>query len=198
MFTKVFRTMLPGVVLLGLFLLATSSAFAATSAPLRKAADTANAPCQTLEVHLNGTQPATTRCLDGQTTSATPSTSGVTPNITRLSDCPIPAELDVYWDANQKGHHICFIGSGVANMKDYQVCNKLGCSAAACAALGCVSWDNEASSYFTGCSPVEFYTNVNRTGYHVSEPAYHNGNFTPGPVDNDTLSSVYLSSGCTG
>lgn len=181
MLKKAFCILLSCVALLSFFALTTPSAFAATTATSRSVARSANAPCHTLEVHLHGTQPATTNCLDGQTTSRT---SGVTPQISEPLFCKFSSELDLYWDADQSGYHMCLIGSGTANLKDYYT-------------YDAGSWDNKASSYYTGCSSVTFYTNVDRTGHSIPEPAYHKGNFTPGPVSNDTLSSVYLSSNCS-
>jgi hypothetical protein len=178
---KTLRFLLPCVALLSFFALATSSTLAATTAPSRSVAGGVNTPCRTLEVQLHGTQPATTTCLDRQTTSPA---GVVTPQIYEPIRCSSTDELDLYSDANWTGYHMCLIGSGTANLGDYYPYHA-------------GTWDNKASSYYTGCSPVTFYTNVNRTGYSISEPAYHAGNFTPGTVGNDTLTSVYLSSNCS-
>jgi hypothetical protein len=180
MLKNAMRSLLACVALLSFLALATSSAFAATAAPAVSLAGGANTTCRTLEVHLHGSEPATTRCLDSQTTSPT---GVVTPQISEPLRCSSTDELDLFSDANQTGYHMCLIGSGTANLSGYYIYED-------------GTWDNKASSYYTGCSPVTFYTNVSRTGHSISEPAYHSGNFTPGTVDNDTLTSVYLSSNC--
>ncbi len=145
--------------------------------------------CQTLEVHLHGDQPATSICLDGMApVPSSKSARQTSPDIKVDNSCSnYFNDLALWWDANYYGPDICFTGSGTANMTDYKWCN----------VFGCYSWNDQASSYATGCSPVTFYVNTNRKGSNVTVPPDNAGNFTPGAVPNDSLSSVYLSSNCS-
>lgn len=171
MLKQALRFLLPCVALLSLFALVTPSTFAAaTTTPSRNMAGGANTPCHTLEVHLHGAQPATTQCLDKKTTD------GVTPQI-YSTGCTYTDRLELFSDSGERGFFLCFIGSGNANLTDY-------------------GWNDIASSYTTGCSPVTFYTDINDKGSSIYESAYHTGGFTPGAVPNDSLSSVYLYSNC--
>lgn len=141
-----------------------------------KVVGTAMTPCQSLVVQLHGIQPATTTCLDGRTG----------PDIGVDNPCHFGADLEIWWNANEGDPEICFRGAGSTNMTNY--CAQFGSN--------CVNWNDQASSYYTGCSPATFYVNIDDGGSNVTEPAYHAGNFTPGAVPNDSLSSVKLSSNC--
>jgi hypothetical protein len=137
------------------------------------------ASCATLEVHLYGALPAKTTCL-----SSTPSRP-VSPH-TSQANCSNPAALWLYWDANESGSMICFIGSGFVNLTgSYVWCYVV-----------CYSWNDQASSFYTGCSPVNFWSDINTSGGSATVGPYTKGNFPREQVGNDALSSVELFSNC--
>ena len=143
----------------------------------------ANAPsgprilCGHLVVHLNGHNPATTKCSDKKD-----SHGRVIPNL-YVSDCSAKT-LIIYADSNQSGWTICFYGSGWTNMTEY--CGP--------APEGCFwNWNDNASSFRTGCSYANnFFADTNGEGTEQSAGSYQSGNFNGHPLYNDSLSSVYV------
>jgi hypothetical protein len=93
----------------------------------------------------------------------------------------------LYWNANRSGYKICFIGSGFVNLTNYW---------SPCGIITCSSWNDQASSFYTGCSPVTFWTNINAEGGNAEALPYTYGNFPDQGVGNDTLSSLELYSSC--
>jgi len=145
------------------------------------------AHCQTLEVHLYGVLPAATTCLDGNTTTTSPKTAGLITPDTSTSSCVTKA-LWIWENANESGAEICFIGSGFANMTDYRHCG----------IILCYSWNDAASSFYTGCSQVTFHVDIGATNNdkHATASAYQASNFPFGAVGNDQLSSIAIAFNC--
>lgn len=152
-------------------------------------APTASHACQTRQVTLHGNKPPTLRCLDGQKLTARTLTVGSGPlahQIT-LGYCPDDA-LVIFWNANRYLPELCALGSGVLNLTD--VYN------------GSVSWNDQASSFWTGCYNDFFYVNTNRdtsAGTAYASGSY-DGEYSPSAnfpyqnVLNDSLSSVWQAS----
>lgn len=140
--------------------------------------------CSVLQVELHGSQPATSTCLQSGKTASTSGT--VSPN-TVVTGCSSHA-LELYSDPDYSGYTICFIGSGFVNMTDY--CGPLP--------VGCLwNWNDAASSFWLGCSPVMFYTDTNGGGGSFYVGAYGKNNFPLGAINNDSLSSLRLYNNCS-
>jgi hypothetical protein len=170
-------------ILLAVFTMAFSgTAFAQNTAAkaIHPGVTSATTSCQNLEVHLYGTLPAKTTCLVASTAG------GITPDTT-IASCSTIDALWLYWNANESGAEICFIGYGWANLTDWASCN----------AVACYNWNDQTSSFITGCAPVDFFTDINGGGSQVDAVAFERRNFPLGSVGNDTLSSVHLLSSCT-
>lgn len=147
----------------------------------------ATQPCHTLYVRLNGSQPTVNRCLDGET-PVDGSTLGIGPDTYLDSGCNASA-LWIYADSNLSGDRICFRGSGSVNMGDYTY---------NCSGFLCYSWNDVASSYYSGCSGGTFYVDANTSGTSQPFGSYisHNFDGQSGRLPNDTLSSLRLNSNC--
>ncbi|GER90747.1 hypothetical protein KDW_49090 [Dictyobacter vulcani] len=90
----------------------------------------------------------------------------------------------VIWsDANLQGWSICFVGTGFVNMTSFSV-NPFW------------NWNDQASSYGTGCLDGIFYTNTNGWGQSQPFTMKTTGNFDgyAGHLPNDALSSIYITS----
>ncbi|HEU5380727.1 MAG TPA: hypothetical protein VFV38_35335 [Ktedonobacteraceae bacterium] len=138
-------------------------------------------PCHALLVHLNGNLPATTTCLDGSTTGQ------VSPAISVDGDCSIKKAVWIYWDANWQGACIGFVGEGRANLTDYDSCHS---------EIECYNWNDQASSFTTGCSGVDFFTDINAEGDWAYSDPYEGHNFPYQGVGNDQLSSIVILNNC--
>src|SRR5690242_7325596 len=101
--------------------------------------------CHLLHVQLHGTQPPTSECLDKAQSNS--QFSSVSPNVSRTG-CQ-NGDVYLYDSNNFTGDALCFTGTGQANMTDF------GCG------LFC-SWNDRASSWWTGSWFVDFYKNTNR------------------------------------
>ena len=132
--------------------------------------------CSRLLVHLNGSNPATKTCLDKKD-----SKGRSIPN-TYVSQCTSETVI-IYADSNYSGWTICFYGEGFANMTDY--CGP--------APEGCFwNWNDQASSYKTGCYVTYFYADINTQGTNFYKIDHRQGNFSDTNIGNDALSSVDL------
>lgn len=157
--------------LLSLLILLMTFVGQAHAATLHTSQSTTTTPCSFFLVISHGSQPATATCADRNTSTARPN-----------SFCS--HALDLYWDANGQGLDLCFTLGGEYNMTDFS--NGSG-----------VSWNDQASSFQTGCTSVTFYKDINRGGPSVTREPHHGiDNFTAGSVPNDSLSSVFLFSSC--
>ncbi len=129
-------------------------------------------PCMSLLVELHGPQPTTYQCQDGL--FKTPGCSRESLHLWR-------------GDAKALGAVICFRYAGQGNMSDFE----------AYIHGQWVSWDNQASSFLTGCSSVTFYKDPNILGTNVSREPYHGIDyFGPGAVPNNDLSSIAIQRNC--
>jgi len=138
-----------------------------------------------LTVTLRSSGPAIATCLDGQ-----PATNrkAMTDGTYKDSSCAAYS-LWLYADANQSGSMICFRGNGSVNLSDYTYNCQVGF---------CYSWNDVASSYYTGCSGGSFYEDANLSGTRQDFGMYAPGNFDrqSGRLPNDSLSSLSLNSNC--
>lgn len=97
--------------------------------------------------------------------------------------------LVIWADTGFSGWTICFKGAGSTDMTSY--CGP--------APFGCTwNWNDNASSFATGCSSVTFYTNIGDSGVAETEGASRRQNFdgVSGRLPNDTLSSVFETFSC--
>ncbi len=173
-----FSVLLAAVLTLGVFSFV-PAAHAASVAP----ATATSSPCQSLLVHLNGTQPATATCLvksgTGQVNPAISERSCTASNVKAVW---------IYESINKGGACIGFIGSGWTNMSNWEWCDPSG--------IFCINWNDEASSFYTGCSPVYFFVDANGKGRQAHASAYVFSNFPYGGVGNDQLSSIHITTNC--
>lgn len=169
-----------------------SNAHADASNPAQQAPNQPTGkPCRTLWVQLHGTAPATATCLDNRTPIHT-SHPGV--DIYQDTGCTQNA-LWLYQDTNDSGLRICFRGAGSVNLGNYVTSCNFGI---------CASWNDNASSYWGGCSTGRFYHDSNETGqyydYGVQEQHNFDGSLNVNNneyrLGNDTLSSLTIWSGC--
>jgi len=141
--------------------------------------------CSHLLVHLNGKRTPLTKCLDHQKPNAKP--------FTYVTDCGAHT-LFISQDYYGGGATICFIGSGFANMTDYWG-----------PWYNHFNWNDQASYYAPGCSGGDFFADINGQGMRQSFVPYeYHHNFDGGTsfsgqrvLNNDTLSSLSLSSNCS-
>lgn len=129
--------------------------------------------CHSLSVHLNGTAPATVKCLDKQ----------LGPDIGKTG-CGSNT-LIIYADAGFSGWNICFSGWGSTDMTSYWV-NPFW------------NWNDQASSYISSCNSGVFYADTGQRGQQQPFANNQQANFDGqnGHLPNDSLSSVYISSPC--
>jgi hypothetical protein len=157
--------------ILSLVVLSSFSTSAFASPSLRNA----TSGCSHLSVHLNGTQPATQTCLDGQ----------ISPNGVSEPDCGATGiELILWWNANYSGPNICFSGTGSTELDSYP--------APALTCL-CTSWDKQASSFeMRDSSTVKtIYTDKGENGASFHATVYQ-GNLANTPVGDDNASSISI------
>jgi hypothetical protein len=168
-----FSCMLPLVVLSSF----STSAFASPSS------SKATSDCLHLSVHLNGTQPATKTCLDGQV-----STDGV-----REPDCGSTQniiELILWWDPNYSGANICFSGAGSTDLGEYPRPALAPCSNNT---IVICTWDKNASSFemLDSSTTKTIYAGIGGNGASFSAIVYQN-NLANTAVGNDNASSISI------
>lgn len=137
-----------------------------------------SATCHQLLVYLHGNAPATSKCLDQTHT-------GVIQNTTTDNGCT-SYDLKIYSDPNYQGSMICFIGTGFVNMTQYWL-------------FWPVTWNDQASSFYGGCTTGTFYTNTNGWGQTQNFGQYAGeGNFDGqnGDLPDNTLSSISIATSC--
>lgn len=144
--------------------------------------------CYTTQIHLNGSRPMSQKCVQ-----STASKSGIGPDAGENNGCPGYA-LWVYAGQNFGGARLCIDGSGLLNMT-------VPCYLYQPQSNTCIeTWNDLAGSYFNGCSPTTFYSDINRGGYAFTASAYGNGNFPHAGITwggHYGLSSVWLDTSCT-
>lgn len=172
-----------------LTLLAGTALVAHAVVSLNKAA--ASHACQTTQVTLHGTAAPSFSCLDGQkrrVRTLPGRGSGPLAAHVVFSDACYDDDLDLHWDSNLGGDILCLNGSGVLNLTNVWSYNYF------------TSWNDQVSSFWTGCYDDYFYTNINQEGGVAWAPGGPGGldtewhNFPYGGVPNDTLSSLWQSS----
>jgi hypothetical protein len=140
-----------------------------------------SAPCHITQVILHGTAAPTINCRDGQKGEARPLPVGRSGPLARLAfqDVCFDDALVLYWNANEGGPVLCVNGSGVFNLTSVS------------------DWNDNVSSFWTGCYNDYFYQDVNRGGGLAWAPGSPDGdysaynNFPLSNVGNDQLSSVW-------
>lgn len=143
----------------------------------------ATSDCLHLYVHLNGTQPATQTCLDGQV-----STNGVSE-----PDCGSKQniiELILWWDPNYSGANICFSGAGSTDLGEYPRPALAPCSNNT---IVICTWDKNASSFeMLDSSTVKtIYAGIGGNGASFHASVYQ-ANLADTPVGNDNASSISI------
>jgi hypothetical protein len=135
-----------------------------------------SAACSHLQVHLQGKQTPTTKCLDPLIhTNAIP--------LIALSGCGTDSII-LYWDGNLSGDTVCFNGSGSTDLTSY------------CAPLdqgGCLtSWNDEASSFHAYNITGTLYADIGDNGASESFAAGESNNLYGNSfsLGNDTASSL--------
>lgn len=158
---------------------------AATISPHQAAASTS---CQTIRATLHGLATPSFSCLDGQQRKArTLSVGGSGPFVAHqiIEDACYDDDLDLHWDSNLGGTILCINGSGVLNLTDVWNYNHH------------TSWNDQVSSFWTGCYSDYFYSDINQGGGIAWAPGSPGGfysewdNFPLGGVANDALSSIW-------
>jgi hypothetical protein len=148
----------------------------------------ATAGCRITQITLHGFDAPTLSCLDGQKRSVhTRLVAGSGPLAVPqvFEDACYDDDLVLHWDSNLNGDKLCVNGSGVLNLTDVWNYNRHA------------SWNDEVSSFWTGCYSDYFYTDINRGGGVAWAPGSPGGfysewdNFPLGQVPNDTLSSIW-------
>jgi hypothetical protein len=143
-----------------------------------------HASCRTTEVTLHGGAAPTVSCLDGQKGTVRTLPVGGRGPLTHLDSylagCDDDALL-LFWDSNLGGTELCIKGYGYLNLnRDFNGLN----------------WNDQTSSYWTGCYDDYFYVDVNQgggIGWAPGSPDGDNspwGNFPLGGVGNNQLSSL--------
>ena len=164
--------------ILSLVVLSSLSTSAFASPSLSKA----TGGCSHLSVHLNGTQPATKTCLDGQI-----STTGVSE-----PDCGSGTniELILWWDPNYSGANICFSGTGATDLGEYPRPALAPCSNRT---LVICSWDDNASSFEMWDSSMvkTIYADKGGNGASFHATVYHD-NLGDTEVYDDNASSISI------
>jgi hypothetical protein len=175
--------------LLGIGILATLMTFS----PLTTPAHAATKPqCAVAEVILHGTSAPTITCRSTKITYLS-NASGVHPNDTFVNaNCWSTTYLALYWNSPisaSPNYVLCIGGTGLLNLNQQLETSPN---------FDLRDWNDQASAWWTGCSPVTFYTDINRGGASVTEPGSiqgmnsPQGNFPLGGIGNDQLSSVWL------
>jgi hypothetical protein len=150
--------------------------------------------CHTLLVHLHGIQPPTKTCLDNLPNSGAKrgkTKVGITPYAGVTSNCQPAFEL--YLDANFQGATICFIGQGfIGNLESYCL-PWTACSSG--------NWNDNASSYYGGCSTVTIYVDSDGRGQAQVIGGFASGSFNgsksnPNVLPNDSASSLNIWNNC--
>jgi hypothetical protein len=137
--------------------------------------------CLHLYIHLNGKEPATKTCLDGQ----------IGPTGISEPDCGSRnIELILWWNAGYSGPNICFSGTGGTDLGSYPRPALALCSNHT---LIICSWDNNASSFeMLGSSTVKtIYAGIGGNGALVNGTVNHT-NLANTPVGNDNASSISI------
>jgi hypothetical protein len=147
----------------------------AQAAPKDDPPDNLQQSCTVLLVELHGSQPPTSTCE--QT---------VQPDNIDTTGCGDSA-LKLYADHNFTGWTLCFIGQGFANLDDY--CGP--------APVGCLwHWNDQTSSFSSGCSSGTFYTDKNGNGTAANFGTWVKQDFPFGGIPDDQLSSLKLDDNC--
>ncbi len=152
-----------------------------TSAFASPSSSNATSSCSHLSVHLNGTQPATQTCLDGQI-----STTGVSE-----PDCGTTGiELILWWDPNYSGANICFSGTGSTDLGEYPRPALAPCSNNT---VVICSWDKNASSFemLDSSTTKTIYAGIGGNGAQFQATVYRD-NLANTPVGNDNASSISI------
>lgn len=136
--------------------------------------------CHHLQVHLQGKQTRTTKCLDSLVHT------NVTPLI-GVSGCGSDS-LILYWDGNQSGDTVCFNGSGSTDLTSY--CgpwDKGGCL---------VTWNDQASSFHAHDITGTLYSDIGDNGRAENFSASESNNLYGNSysVGNDAVSSLAVQS----
>jgi hypothetical protein len=174
--------------LAALLLLLAGGAFVGTKITAPHQA-TASHSCHTIRAILHGGASPSFSCLDGQklrvhVRAVAGSSPLAAPSVFEQDAC-YDDDLVLHWDSNLNGYKLCVNGSGVLNLTDVWNYNLH------------VSWNDEVSSFWTGCYSDYFYTDINRGGSVAWAPGSPGGfysgwnNFPLGGVGNDTLSSIW-------
>lgn len=153
--------------------------------------------CHARVVKLNGTT-STSTCIQTEAqykAKLLPSTYkqfGLTPNISGGNGCSNGNALWIYQNINYGGACIAFIGAGTAFLYNYLLNSN-------------TSWDEQASSFFSGCANGAFGENYAIAtdllyGHGAYFNAFSGGNFpysdSNGTVRNDALSEIVLNDNC--
>jgi|SRR5579883_2256684 hypothetical protein len=146
--------------------------------------------CGHLQIYLNG--PINWVCRDQQVASILQNKNGVNSSIANPGIVAVTCDANslVIWaDTGFSGWTICFKGAGSTDMTSY--CGP--------APWGCTwNWNDNASSFATGCSPASFYKDIGDSGQREGENSFQRQNFDGqnGRLPNDTLSSVSQPASC--
>lgn len=146
--------------------------------------------CAHLQVYLNG--PINWVCRDQQVASMLHTKNGVNSNIVQPGIVAVGCDANslVIWaDTGFSGWTICFKGFGSTDMTSY--CGP--------APWGCAwNWNDNASSFATGCSFASFFKDIGDSGQQENANAFQRQNFDGqnGRLPNDTLSSVFQGVDC--
>ncbi|WP_338254124.1 hypothetical protein [Dictyobacter halimunensis] len=108
---------------------------------------------------------------------------------TYITGCSTSA-FELYDSPGWGGNTICFIGSGFVNLTDY-------CAHWFGNAYCTNSWNDNAASFWSGCSTGTMYSDINGGGGSQRFDIYEKGNFSYGNIQNYSLSSLKLDSNCT-
>lgn len=136
----------------------------------------ANTSCHHLQVHLQGKQTPTTKCLDSLVrTNAIPAIA--------VSGCGTDSVV-LYWDGNLSGDTVCFNGSGSTDLTSYCAPWDQG---------GCLTtWNDQASSFRAYNITGALYSDIGDNGRQESFSAGENNNLYGNSfsLGNDTASSL--------
>lgn len=150
--------------------------------------------CHTTQVTLHGVLAPTFGCSDGHRGEARAQpVEGKGPQaqpwVYDEGTCAYDDDLVLYWNSNLSGAILCINGYGTLNLNQY---------------FNGRWWNDEASSWWTGCRTVTFYVDIDQGGNQASENGSWDGESSPkgnfpldngygaGTVGNDQLSSVAL------
>jgi len=130
--------------------------------------------CQHWRVQLHGESAATGTCLDNQGSKA-----GATPDLSNRYPCNTD-DVHLWQDTGGEGASICFYNTGSVNLADWRI-NIF------------VTWDNQASSWYSGRWSGVFYPGSNDQGVGQTFSANQGiSNFNCHTVCNDDLSSMKI------